>query len=573
MNRLPEDEIVYFLLPDRFDNGDPGNDRGGLTGDRLVTGFDPAAKGFYHGGDLQGLIARLDYIKGLGATAVWVGPVFRNEPVQGGPGQESAGYHGYWITDFTSVDPHFGSNADFAALVAAAHARGMKVYMDIIANHTADVIQYRDCPRDCAYRSRADYPYARRASDGAAINKGFAGDGDGSAGNFARLSDPDYAYQVFVPPAEAHVKKPEWLNNPIYYHNRGDSSFAGESTTMGDFSGLDDLMTENPRVVAGFIEIYGSWIDRFGVDGFRIDTAKHVNPAFWAAFVPAMQERARRRGIPNFPIFGEVFTGDVDPAALAVHTRVDKLPAVLDFAFRRAVADTVAGSAGTDELARLFAGDALYEGGARAALRLPIFLGNHDLGRFGLALRTAFPTADEDELMRRAMLANAMLFGLRGVPVIYAGDEQGFTGHGGDQDAREDMFGSKVASYNDNRLIGAAATTVSPRFDPSHPLYRQLQALGALRQALPALRRGPQMLRFAQEKPGLFAVSRFDPVTGKEVLLAYNTSTKPLIANIEIALKSQYFTARAGACPAAARAPASLAITLPPLGYAVCEAK
>ena len=111
--RLPEDEVIYFLLPDRFENGDPSNDRGGLEGDRLTTGFDPTRKGFYHGGDLKGLIRRLDYIQALGATAVWLAPIFKNKPVQGPPGQETAGYHGYWITDFTRVDPHLGTDADF----------------------------------------------------------------------------------------------------------------------------------------------------------------------------------------------------------------------------------------------------------------------------------------------------------------------------------------------------------------------------------------------------------------------------------------------------------------------------
>ncbi|MFM6950075.1 MAG: alpha-amylase family glycosyl hydrolase, partial [Novosphingobium sp.] len=111
--RTPEQEVVYFLLPDRFENGDTRNDTGGLKGGRLVTGFDPAAKGFYHGGDLKGLVQRLDYIRGLGATAVWLAPIFKNKPVQGPAVDESAGYHGYWITDFTHVDPHFGSNADF----------------------------------------------------------------------------------------------------------------------------------------------------------------------------------------------------------------------------------------------------------------------------------------------------------------------------------------------------------------------------------------------------------------------------------------------------------------------------
>jgi hypothetical protein len=358
--RKPQDEAIYFVLPDRFANGDPSNDRGGLSGDRLTTGYDPTAKGFFHGGDLRGLIERLDYIQGLGATAVWLGPVFQNKSVQGPPGRESAGYHGYWITDFTHVDAHFGGNSDLHALVDAAHARGLKIYLDIVVNHTADVIQYRECSGHvCPYRSRAQYPYTRRGGiGGAPINDGFMGDeaAQQTDENFAKLTRPDYAYTPFVPAGEEHLKVPEWLNDLIVYHNSGNSTFSGESSQMGDFDGLDDLMTENPRVVRGFIEIYGKWIDDYGIDGFRIDTAKHVNAEFWQAFVPAILARAAARGIPNFHVFGEVATG-MDPALLAEHTRVDKLPAVLDFAFAAAVRDTVAGNAGTDELARLFDAD------------------------------------------------------------------------------------------------------------------------------------------------------------------------------------------------------------------------
>ena len=91
--RPPEDEVIYFLLPDRFENGDTSNDKGGIKGGRLATGFDPTHKGFFHGGDLKGLTKRLDYIQGLGATAVWLAPVFKNKPVQGPPGQESASAH------------------------------------------------------------------------------------------------------------------------------------------------------------------------------------------------------------------------------------------------------------------------------------------------------------------------------------------------------------------------------------------------------------------------------------------------------------------------------------------------
>jgi glycosidase len=571
--RLPQDEVIYFVLPDRFENGDPTNDRGGLKGDRLVTGFDPTAKGFYHGGDLKGLIQRLDYIQGLGATAIWFAPIFKNKPVQGPKGDESAGYHGYWVTDFTQVDPHFGTNAEFKAFVDAAHARGMKVYMDIIANHTADVIQYRE-GGDYKYRSLADYPYSRRGGvTGKPINPGFAGDQDGSAANWAKLTDPTFAYTPFVPKGEEKVKVPAWLNDPKYYHNRGNTFWQGESATYGDFVGLDDLATEDPRVVAGMIDIFGSWIDRFGIDGFRIDTARHVNPEFWRAFVPAMLARAKAKNIPNFHIFGEVATQDIDPALTARWTRIAGLPSNLDMAFASAVAQAIGGKIGTDKVARLLEDDALYEGGAAAATRLPTFLGNHDFGRGAMFVKQANPGIDQDELLARVELGHAMLLTLRGVPTIYYGDEQGFVSDGNDQLAREDMFASKVAVYNDNDLIGTDATTAGVNFDRNHPLYRLIAALSDVRKSTPALRRGLTTIRASSDKPGLLALSRFDPETGKEVLLAYNTSKTPITTLVAVDPRSLGFTALAGQCSPEAAAPGSVAVNLPAFGYAVCAAK
>jgi glycosidase len=568
--RLPEDEIVYFVLPDRFENGDSANDRGGLTGDRLTTGFDPTHKGFFHGGDLKGLTARLDYIQGLGATAIWLGPIYKNKPVQGPAGDESAGYHGYWITDFTTVDPHFGTDADLHTFVDAAHARSMKVYLDIITNHTADVIQYREC-RNCSYRSKADYPYSRRgALDGEAINAGFQGDAVHTTANFARLTRGDFAYTPFVPEAEANVKVPAWLNEPIYYHNRGNSTFTGESSTDGDFFGLDDLLTENPRVVQGFIEIYGGWVDRFGIDGFRIDTARHVNPEFWQVFVPAMQRRALARGIPNFHIFGEVAAEGTDVAQLARHTRVDKLPSVLDFGFAGTINATLAGNGGTALLARLYADDGLYEGGAPAALRLPTFTGNHDMGRFAWYLGQARPQAGNDEILKRVMLSNAMLFLLRGVPVVYSGDEQGFVGRGVDQAARQDLFASQVASYNDQALLGSAATTATSNFNVQHPLYRQIEALAAVRSQNAGLQHGRQVVRAQSDIPGLFAASRIDNLGG-EIVLAFNTSAAPLTAQVEIGTMWKSCAVLSGEGSAAVSAPGSLSVTIPALGYVACR--
>ncbi|WP_230482982.1 alpha-amylase family glycosyl hydrolase [Sphingomonas sp. Leaf21] len=573
--RLPQDEVIYFVLPDRFENGDTANDRGGLKGGPLTTGFDPTHKGFYHGGDLKGLTRRLDYIQGLGATAIWLGPIFKNKPVQGAKGQESAGYHGYWITDFTTVDPHLGTEADLHAFVDAAHARGMKVYMDIIVNHTADVIQYRECGEGsaCPYRDRATYPYQRQGGvGGKAINSGFLGDDVQTAANFAHLTDPDYAYTPYVPAREKNAKTPAWLNDPIYYHNRGNTTFEDESSTTGDFSGLDDLYTENPRVIAGMIDIYGSWIDRFGIDGYRIDTAKHVNPEFWRSFVPAMLERAKAKGIPNFHIFGEVTAG-MEPGYLARWTKIAAYPAVLDFAFMNAVIQTVAENRPTRVLSSLFEGDVLYAREEATADILPTFLGNHDHGRFAHDVRVANPDASDDEIRKRVELGHAMLLTLRGVPTIYSGDEQGFAGDGNDQDAREDMFASKVASYNDNRLVGTTKTTATDSFVTSHPLYREIATLARLRVANPALTRGRQVIRARGDAPGLFAVSRFDPATGREYLIAFNTSTRPIVQAVQVETGSQRFATLAGTCAPTAAAPGSLMLELPAFGYAVCAAE
>jgi glycosidase len=568
--RLPEDEIVYFVLPDRFENGDAANDRGGLQGDRLTTGFDPTHKGFYHGGDLKGLTRRLEYIQGLGATAIWLGPIYKNKPVQGGPGEETAGYHGYWITDFTTVDPHFGTEKEFAAFVDAAHQRGLKVYLDIITNHTADVIQYRECENaPCAYRSRADFPYTRKGGvGGPAINPGFGGDGVRTVENFALLADPNYAYTPFVPPAEARVKVPEWLNSINFYHNRGNSDFWGESSLHGDFVGLDDLMTENPRVVEGFIDIYSDWIEKYRIDGFRIDTARHVNPEFWRAFVPAILKRARAEGVPNFHIFGEVAAEGVDVAQLARHTRVDKLPSVLDFAFAGALQEVLAKGASTTTLARMYADDGLYEGGIPAALRLPTFTGNHDFGRFAWLLKNANPRMGNEEALQRVLLANAMMFLLRGVPVVYYGDEQGFIGHGIDQAARQDMFASQVATYNDQPLLGTQSTTAQANFDALHPIYRQIAALSTWRKQYTGLRRGRQVTRAQSREPGLFAASRLGN-DGREILLAFNTSTKPITAQVEIGPSTRAFLPLQGECPAP-NAPGTVELKLPPLGYVAC---
>jgi glycosidase len=319
-----QDSVFYFVLPDRFDNGVASNDTGGIAGDSLQHGFLPTDKGYYHGGDLAGLKAKLDYLESLGVTAVWMTPVFKNKPVQGSGADISAGYHGYWITDFTQIDPHLGSNQELADLIADAHSRGMKVFFDIITNHTADVIQYQG--GDSTYRNKTAYPYT---------------DADGNVFDDAEYAGTDtfppldpttsFPYVPTIPQGEESVKIPNWLNEEIYYHNRGNSTFTGENSLYGDFFGLDDLFTEHPQVVNGMIQIYKDWID-LGIDGYRIDTVKHVNIEFWQRFGPEIMAYAKANGKPDFFMYGEVFDGD--PAFKSIYTTRGQLPATLDFGFQ-----------------------------------------------------------------------------------------------------------------------------------------------------------------------------------------------------------------------------------------------
>ena len=157
---------------------------------------------------------------------------------------------------------------------------------------------------------------------------------------------------------------------------------------------------------------------------------------------------------------------------LAFHTRVRQISIGARFAFRAAALQTLAGEQGTERWERLFFGDPLYEGGAAGARTLPTFVSNHDAGRFSMFVRRAFPKASDSEILARVSLGHAMMLTLRGVPTIYSGDEQGFVSDDGDQGARESMFPSRVASYNDNKLLGSKATTAQANFNAAHPLYR-----------------------------------------------------------------------------------------------------
>jgi len=498
LDRDVRDDVFYFVMPDRFENGDLSNDLGGLSGDQYIHGFDLFSKGMYHGGDMVGLESRLDYLKDLGITAIWMTPILKNQAVQGSPEDYSSAYHGYWTLDFTQIDPHLGSNDDLQSLIDAAHDRNMKVYFDIITNHTADVIKYEEC----------------HDADGIS---------NGQPCSYVSLEEKANGNGLtpFVPAGMENAKVPEWLNDPQYYNNQGDSTFSGENSIYGDFSGLDDLDTTQPAVVEGMIDIFKNIVTEFKPDGFRIDTVKHVNIEFWQQFSPAILEHAKTEGIPNFFMFGEVYDGN--PQYLSEFTTIGKLPSVLDFGIQGAASSVFANNGGTTALSNLFAQDDVYSDADSDASLLMNFGGNHDMGRIGMFINNGNPLASDDEKLARAKLFNAFMFFARGIPVIYYGDEQGFTGDGGDQDAREDMFPSMVDIYNDNDLIGTSATTADSNFDAGHPLYQAIVDYSAVYKENSTLRYGVHVNRYS-EAGGLYAFSRVAE-DNREYLVVFNAET------------------------------------------------
>ncbi|QIK65970.1 alpha-amylase [Nocardioides sp. HDW12B] len=557
------DQNFYFVMADRFNNGDETNDTGGYgdlnddgTTDRRDHGFDPASKRFYHGGDIQGLQDKLDYLEGLGTEAIWFTPIFKNKPVQSEDGPTgtdgSAGYHGYWITDFTQIDPHLGTNAELAALVEAAHARGMKVFFDIITNHTADVISYESNARE-GYLSKDVEPY-RDASGNPFDDREYAGDED-----FPPLdAEESFPYLPTLDEGEEDLKVPGWLNDVRYYHNRGNTDFQREDEDQqyGDFAGLDDLFTEHPRVVDGMEEIYQTWVSEIGIDGYRIDTMKHVNDEFWQEFGPGVLKYARQNGKPDFYMFGEVYddrTTEAGKAFLSKFVTRDKMQAILDFGFQASARNFVSKQQGAGALVEFFRDDDYYTDADSNAYQLPTFLGNHDMGRIGYFLKQDNPDASEDELLDRDLLAHELMYLVRGNPVVYYGDEQGFTGSGGDQLARQDMFENTVEDWEENAgpfdddNLGSEETPDDDNFDADHPLYTGLADLSALTEEHPALRNGVMQPRSGQ---GAFAFSRIDREKRREYVVVVNASDEDRTTDVTTFVPSSGFTRVYGDGPA-----------------------
>lgn len=460
-NTFWQRQSIYQIITDRFFDGDSSNNN--ADGNYDPTGHQGTS---VHGGDFKGVEEKLDYIKSLGATAIWISPVVLND---------RGAFHGYAGMDFYKVDPHWGTMADLKHFVQAAHARGILVIDDVVVNHGGDLIDSGD----------AGYPNFKYPD-----------------GYHLRFRDPAKRYP---PPFNLNATNPSLTN---LFHNHGFIQNYEDSTQveLGELSGLDDFDTESPYVREQLTKIYEYWIEQAGFDGFRVDSAKHVEMSFWREWCPAIRAFAAARGKTNFFMFGEVLDGS--DAKCGSYTGAMgggnfKLDSVLDytlyFRINPLFADT---SAGTKQIVDHYqALRANYD--PTAQNQLVTFLDNHDLPRF-LSIKGA--TVD------RLKVALVFLYTARGVPCLYYGTEQAFNG-GKDPWDREDMFAGQFEwgpSRGDN-------------FNMTHPLFQLVAKLNNFRRLYPALEMGIQSNLWSNANgPGLFAYTR--QLGTEEVFVVFNTA-------------------------------------------------
>ena len=476
-------DLIYFVMPDRYKDGDKKNNDNG--------GFNTSLTAFYHGGDLKGLTGTcepgddgLARIKSLGFTAVWLTPLVTQQEAIGA----GSGYHGYWGVDFLNVDPHLGTNADMLEFSKCAKKLGLKIVLDVVTNHTGDVIKY--------------------------------------LGN-----------SPYIPAEFKNLKNPAWLNDLNNYHNVGDVGRCwgnGNCTKLGDFYGLDDLATEKPVVYKGWADVYGRWISEYGISAFRVDTARHVDDKFFKNWSPLIKTTAKKSGIKDFTIFGEVF--DYSTLNLMTYVRQNKIETVLDFPFQAKATEYASGYSNAPTLSALFENDDYYISAQSSPSNLVTFLGNHDVGRVGyiIANKRIQPV---DQLLPRTNLANALMYFSRGIPVVYYGDEVGMTGSnsGKDQFARQDMFKTDIELWKNETRVGGLPIGDGDAFSATSqsPVANYLIKLAEIRKSNPALANGPMLERYS--KNALYVISKKDVVQNREYIFAFNNSDTDEIVTVTTA--------------------------------------
>jgi len=533
------DEVIYQLLVDRFGNGDLNND------DHVV----PGSLGLYQGGDWQGVIDHLDYLEKLGVTAIWISPVIRNLETDA----NFDAYHGYWQQDFGHVNPHFGDLAKLRELVQKAHAKNLKVILDIVTNHVAQLFYYdingnghpdenvygagcgvappadkMPCPQNpplITHLTEFDPDF-----DPLGPVRGYTSLGFSGPAPVRWIYNPAINRTPTLPGARAG-QAPErqfGFNRESWYHRRGritDYSVR-DQVLNGDFpGGLKDLNTDDPEVEAALTAAFARWIQAADFDGFRIDTLKHVDHPFWQQFCTKLRKYCAKKielpdptvdGDPNakvpplsvpkskFFMFGESFDGNDD--LNGSYTMNQEVDSTFYFSQKFNVFDRVFkyGGPTRDIEAQLMRGHDKYastpnEDGIGVPARdvLVNFLDNHDVTRF-LFDKPSLPA-----------LWNALAFLMteNGIPCLYYGTEQEYYG-GNDPTNRERLWDSGY------KTDGAT--------------FKFIQTLIKIRKTYAPLRRGDLTVRWStnsvanEQDAGIFAFERSDQ--GQRVLVVLNTS-------------------------------------------------
>lgn len=469
------DQVIYFIMPDRFFDGDPANS------DQKAGEFDPQTNAKYSGGDLAGVLAKLDYIKGLGATGVWITPPVANQWWD--PMVQYGGYHGYWGQNFVEVDKHMGSLEDYQRLSATLHKNGMVLIQDIVPNHTGNFFRFTgaadpDNPAKNFQLNPASVPVDKPTQ------KPF------DRNDFTKKADREAEIYHWTPNIVNNLSKTEVQNNQL--------------------SDLDDLNTENPVVINALKDSYNFWIKNAGVDGFRIDTVKYVPHDFWNEFhwsedkkSPGIFPFAQSLGKKNFFTFGEdwetnapyVDKADKTMAGFLGTKASPEMSSVLNFSLNSDLRDVFSQGRPTDALTYRFASQAKH---FRDPGLLVNFIDNHDMDRYA--------TSADPKSLQQSLL---FLFTIPGIPVVYYGTEQGFT------ETRASMFAAGYGSGGRDH------------FDTQSEGYLFLKALTALRAQEKVFSRGKIQVLKDSGAAGVFAYSM--TWNGRTAVVAFNTAASPMV--------------------------------------------
>jgi len=465
------DQIIYFLMIDRFNDGDPSrNDQG-------YNLYDPSKESHYSGGDLQGIIDKLDYIQNIGATTLWTTPPVANQ--WWNEAQNYAGFHGYWPIDHRKIDAHFGDLETYKNLSHALHRRGMYLIKDIVINHTGNYFDY-------------DNEY-----DPNDPSVGFE-----FVGNNIPTSAPT------MPPLDMNnANNPEHVKAGIYHWtpliDNLDDSVQEWTYQMGR---LDDINTSNERVRKAFKDVYNYWIKEAGVDAYRIDTVKYVEHDYWHDFLHAQDgllNTAAETGRDNFLTFGEIKDvskplSDSAERKLLSYLGTEQKPelsSIIGFPLHEELGRIFAAGRPTSWLTfRLKAHLDVYPD----PYIVPNFIDNHDTPRF--------PGSEAG--MRQAL---ALIFTIPGIPVIYQGNEQNHL------DSRQAMFAGGYLTDTD-------------QFNQQSALYKFTQALAKLRQGDKLFSRGAmELLADNPTSAGVFAYKR--SYQGEHAFIIMNTAEHTSLLN------------------------------------------